>query len=111
MFGNWGTIGSPSFFRRVKADGSPVGISVFSPPSGPVNSLYQKYIEAGIQNTEFIKTFLDGLRNSDAFTNKDSEQAEARQCSIPYRRASSFGRSASAGYRVGFSTLMSTLYS
>jgi hypothetical protein len=70
MFGNWGTIGSPSFFRSVKADGSPVGISVFSPPSGPVNSLYQKYIETDIQNIEFIKTFLDGLRNSDAFTNK-----------------------------------------
>ena len=70
MFGNWGTVARPSFFRRVRSEGSPVQLSVFAPPSGPVTKLFQEYIEADIQNFDFIKTVIDGLKNSDGFTRK-----------------------------------------
>jgi hypothetical protein len=70
MFGNWGTIARPSFFRRFSSEGSPVGLSVFAPPSGPVTRLFQEYIQADLQNLDFIRTFVEGLKKSDSFTVK-----------------------------------------
>jgi hypothetical protein len=70
MFGNWGTVARPSFFRRFSSEGSPVGLSVFAPPSGPVTRLFQEYIQADLQNSDFIRTFVEGLKKSEHFSAK-----------------------------------------
>src|SRR5262245_45948796 len=60
-FPKWGTIGMSSPWRNVSSDKSPVKISVYAPPSGPVRELYKKYIEADFTNPDFKTIFLDGF--------------------------------------------------
>jgi hypothetical protein len=66
-FKGWGTVGFESEIRRFKIDNTPVKFSVHAPPSGPVNQLYQNYIEADLKNDSFVKTFLEGLKKDPVF--------------------------------------------
>ncbi len=63
-FGNWGTIGHESPLRRFAAADQPVPISVFAPPSGPANALYQSYVSADLENPDFVSAVLAGLRDN-----------------------------------------------
>jgi hypothetical protein len=50
-FGNWGTVGEQSPARQFEVPSdSPVGIHVFSPPWGPSEHYYQRYVEADLAN-------------------------------------------------------------
>ena len=69
-FKNWGTVGHDSYARRIDWSGSPVLIDAVKPPSGPGEWLYSPYIEADINNTEFSRIVLEGLRSSDEFASK-----------------------------------------
>ena len=69
-FGTWGTVGHESQLRRFSSEGLPVKVSIFKPPSGPANEFYLPYIEADLQNPEFIKIVLDGLASDQAFAEK-----------------------------------------
>lgn len=70
-FGQWGTVGQPSPARQLVApDDSPVQVKVVSPPAGPAEKFYQKYLEADLGNHSFVSSFLDGLRDSEAFARK-----------------------------------------
>jgi len=69
-FKGWGTIGSDSPARKIDSTDSPVKLSVYKPPSGPVFELYQPYIEKDIQNNDFVKVFLEGLKQSKKFASK-----------------------------------------
>ncbi len=69
-FDNWGTVGAPSFMRRISWEGSPVKVTVVEPPSGPARHLYESYVEADITNPAFIRAFLDGLKSDDVFAKR-----------------------------------------
>jgi len=69
-FQNWGTIGHDSFARRIDYSGSPVPIGTIAPPSGPCEWLYRPYIEADINNPEFVSVVLEGFKSSDNFASK-----------------------------------------
>jgi len=69
-FDNWGTVGAPSFMRRFSFEGSPVTVSVVTPPSGPARNLYESYVQADVTNPAFVKAFLDGLKNDDIFAER-----------------------------------------
>ena len=66
-FGDWGTVGRDSEFRRFTTADAPIGFSVHAPPSGSAGKLYKKYIDADLSNPRFVQTFLDGLRNDPIF--------------------------------------------
>jgi hypothetical protein len=71
-FGKWGTIGSDSparQFIQVMAS-TPVPLSVYKPPSGPVSDLYRRYIEADLADGEFRRIFLAGLAGDPLFAEK-----------------------------------------
>jgi hypothetical protein len=70
FFKNWGTIGYDSFVRRIDSSGSPVKLNAFRPPSGPGKFLYDPYIEADINNSEFSSTVLNGFRTNDEFASR-----------------------------------------
>lgn len=76
-FGEWGTIGAASEVRNYIGGmaGQPVTMSIHSPPSGPANELYQRYVLADFANEKFRHIFFQGLSNSEAFAGKllDSE--------------------------------------
>jgi hypothetical protein len=69
-FDSWGTIGHDSFMRRVSFGDAPIKVSVITPPGGRVDELYKTYIEADIQNHEFVATVLEGLRSDQAFAER-----------------------------------------
>lgn len=68
-FGKWGTIGHESPLRRFVAAAHTVPISVYAPPSGPADALYQSYVAADLENPAFVSGVLAGLRDS-AFASK-----------------------------------------
>lgn len=76
MVGDFGTIGHDSEFRRFKIEETPVKFSIFSPPTGPRKDLYLRYIEADLNNSQFIRMVIDGLR-SDATFQRRLVQLEA----------------------------------
>jgi hypothetical protein len=65
--GKWGTIGHSSPFRQVDSSGEVIKVSVQTPPSGPADELYEKYAVADIENAEFTRHLLDGLRRPGPF--------------------------------------------
>jgi len=69
-FGDWGTIGHESQLRRFSSDGLPVKVSIFKPPSGPAQGFYLPYIEADLQNPEFVQTVLNGIAGDKEFAEK-----------------------------------------
>lgn len=69
-FGNFGTIGFQSEFRRFKVDSTPIGFSVFTPPSGPASELYRRYVDADLQDPTFIRTVLDGIKADAVFRSR-----------------------------------------
>jgi hypothetical protein len=42
----------------------------FSPPEGPAEQFYQNYIVADLENPEFRRTYLEGLRTDRVFSDK-----------------------------------------
>jgi hypothetical protein len=69
-WGKWGTIGHRSPLRQVDSSGEVIKISVQAPPSGPAGELYEQYAVADIENAEFTRQLLDGLRRSGPFTTR-----------------------------------------
>lgn len=69
-FGNWGTVGHHSFAKGIDSSGSPVPIRAITPPSGPGEWLYSPYIEADINNPEFVSVASQGFQQSDDFASK-----------------------------------------
>ena len=69
-FGKWGTVGRASDIRRFKTDDLPVKMSAHEAPSGPISSLYARFVERDLSNLAFIHTFSDGLANDDRFAGK-----------------------------------------
>jgi hypothetical protein len=67
FFGNFGTVGRDSEFRRFQLSDTPVKFSVHAPPSGPAAQLYKSYVEADLRNPQFIRTVIDGLKNDEIF--------------------------------------------
>lgn len=70
VFGNHGTVGYDSEFRRFNTSGAPIKFSVHSPPSGPAKNLYLNYLETDVKNPQFVKTTLDGLKADPTFQNR-----------------------------------------
>lgn len=66
-FGNWGLVGHASEARRFPSDDTPINFSVYSPPSGPVGQLYERYISADLANPRFRASFLEGLQSDQTF--------------------------------------------
>jgi hypothetical protein len=67
----WGTIGAETPMRRFSTGSEVVRFSSFSPPSGvEAGSIYEHYAHADARNPAFVKVFLDGLRDSDAFAHR-----------------------------------------
>ena len=69
-FGDWGTIGTDSEFRKINTAGAPIKFDVHAPPSGPASRLYQSYIEADLKSPHFISAFFDGLTNNQKFQSR-----------------------------------------
>ena len=74
--GSAGTVGFASPMRQFDTTGEAVTIEVFQPPSGPAGKLYEPYIEADLQNNNFLQTILTGLRDSESFA-RNALQLEA----------------------------------
>ena len=70
VFGDFATVGRPSHFRRVDSSGSPVAISVHSPPSGPNLAIYTDYAKADLASPVFLRTVLEGFGSSQTFAGK-----------------------------------------
>ncbi len=83
-FGDWGTIGSASPLRLLipTLAETPVKLVAYSPPSGPVTELYQRYIQADLENAEFKTILLEGLARDETFAGK-LVQMEAQYPSGP----------------------------
>ncbi len=71
-FGDWGTVGSGSPLRPwIPAFAeTPVKLVAYSPPSGPVSELYQRYVQADLENAEFKTILLEGLTRDETFAGK-----------------------------------------
>jgi hypothetical protein len=71
-FGDWDTVGSASPLRPwIPAFAeTPVKLVAYSPPSGPVAELYQRYIQADLENAEFKAILLEGLARDETFAGK-----------------------------------------
>ena len=89
-FNNWGHIGAASPFRRIDTSGAPIAFSVHSTPSGPINRLYQSYIEADLQNPRFIQQLLAGLQNDPVFAARviqlDGNYSAGHDTALPARK-------------------------
>lgn len=66
-FGNFGTVGRDSEFRRFQVEDAPIKFTVLAPPEGPKTDLYLRYLEADLMNPTFIRTVLDGLKSDLTF--------------------------------------------
>jgi hypothetical protein len=60
--GNFGTVGQASEFRQFRIEDSPVTFSVHAAPDGEKKDLYLRYIEADLNDTNFIRIVIDGLK-------------------------------------------------
>lgn len=69
-FGTHGTVGYASEFRKFNTTEAPIKFSVHAPPSGPVNNLYARYLEADLENPQFVRTVIDGLKVDSTFQNR-----------------------------------------
>src|SRR5712671_4159238 len=69
-FSGWGTIGHQSPLRALDTRGEPVTVTVHAPPSGPATGLYEQYAIADLENPEFVRIVLEGLRRDHAFASK-----------------------------------------
>ena len=69
-FGDWGTIGIDSEFRRIDTSNAPITFSVHAPPSGPASRLYRDYIDADLGNNNFISSFITGLSSDKIFQSR-----------------------------------------
>lgn len=64
--GKFGTVGLASPLRAFEPhmQDTEVKLSVYAPPSGPINPLYKRYLEADLNNPGFRNIFLDSLMHS-----------------------------------------------
>jgi hypothetical protein len=69
-FGNFGTVGVDSEFRRVTTQDTPIQFSIFAPPSGPANDLYKRYLESDLRDPTFIRIVLDGIKSDLLFRSR-----------------------------------------
>lgn len=69
-FGKFGTVGAPSEFRQINTADAPIQFSILAPPSGPANQLYRRYVESDLQDSTFIRTVLDGIKNDPLFRSR-----------------------------------------
>lgn len=66
--GQWGTVGHANPMRQFSTRSEAIKLSVFEPPSGSkAGGIYEYYAIADLQNGEFLRVFLNGIRDSDAF--------------------------------------------
>ena len=65
--GNFGTIGQASEFRQFRIEDSPVTFSIHAAPDGEKKDLYLRYIEADLNDANFIRIVLDGLKTNITF--------------------------------------------
>lgn len=69
--GQWGTIGHDTPMRRFTTGSETIKFSCFrSPTTAEAGEVYQHYARADVLNPEFVRAFLDGLRDSVAFSNR-----------------------------------------
>ena len=69
--GQWGTIGHSNPMRQFSTGSETVKLSAFKPPNGSeAGGIYEYYAVADVQNTEFVRVFLNGIRDSEAFAYK-----------------------------------------
>jgi len=69
--GQWGTIGHANPMRQFSTGSEAIKLSVFKPPSGSeAGGIYECYANADLQNAEFLRVFLNGIRDSEAFAYK-----------------------------------------
>lgn len=71
-FPKWGFVGMDSPARQV-VNGmatTPIPVSVYKPPSGPIDDLYKQYVEADLADSRFRGIVLDGLAKDQTFASK-----------------------------------------
>jgi hypothetical protein len=84
-FPKWGMIGMPSPARGLVQEmaDTPIPVVVYSPPSGRIDDLYKRYIEADLADPQFRGVVLDGLNKNATFAAKlvqlDGEYGSMRQ--------------------------------
>lgn len=67
----WGTVGMANPMRRFTTGSNAVKFSHFAPPTrSEAGSIYERYARADAINPKFVKVFLDGMRDSEAFALK-----------------------------------------
>jgi hypothetical protein len=65
--GNFGTVGRVSEFRQFRIEDSPVTFAIHDAPDGEKKDLYLRYIEADLNDANFIRIVLDGLKANITF--------------------------------------------
>lgn len=74
--GQWGTIGHDNPMRQFTTGSETIKFSAYKPPEGAeAGRLYEYYANADVLNPDFVRVFLDGIRDSDAFACKYLQRA------------------------------------
>ena len=69
--GQSGTVGHINPMRQFFTGSETVKLSAFRPPNGSeAGGTYEYYMAADLQNSEFLRVFLDGIRDNEAFAYK-----------------------------------------
>lgn len=69
--GQWGTVGYANPMRQFSTGSKAVKFSAFKAPDGSeAGGLYEFYANADVMNPDFVRVFLDGIRDSEKFASK-----------------------------------------
>ena len=69
--GQWGMIGHANPMRQFSTGSETVKFSAFKSPDGSeAGSIYEFYANADVLNPDFVRVFLDGMRDSERFAYK-----------------------------------------
>ena len=76
--GQWGTIGHDNPMRQFATGSETIKFSTFKPPAGSeAGSIYEYYANADVLNPDFVRIFLNGIRESEAFAEAVDPTASA----------------------------------
>jgi hypothetical protein len=69
--GQWGTVAFDTPMRQFRTDSETIKLSSFKAPSGAeAGGIYEHYAKADVLNPAFVRVFLNGLRDNEAFSNR-----------------------------------------
>jgi hypothetical protein len=66
--GQWGTVRRHSAMRPFNTGTDSVRLSVHEPPGQDALSVYEYYARSDLLNEDFVRSFLDGLKNNEKFS-------------------------------------------